>query len=160
MPVIALDSAPDAPATMTAEDSLEAVCPHCSAINRVPASRRDEQPDCGRCGRALFPGTPVALGAETWDRFTGRNDLPVLVDFWAAWCGPCKAMAPQFEQAAKRLAGRVQFAKVDTDAEPELAGRFAIRSIPTLVLLQGGRELRRASGAMSAGQLEQWLGER
>jgi thioredoxin 2 len=137
--------------------TLNAVCPHCDAVNRIPAARHDEQPQCGRCASPLFPGKPVALGAADWDRFTGRNDLPVLVDFWATWCGPCRAMAPQFEEAARRLAGRVQFAKVDTDAEPDIAGRFAIRSIPTLVLMQGGRELRRTSGAMSAAQLEQWV---
>jgi thioredoxin 2 len=139
-------------------DSLNAVCPHCQAVNRIPAARKDESPQCGRCSEPLFPGRPVALNTAAWERFSTRNDLPVLVDFWATWCGPCRAMAPQFEQAARRLAGRVQFAKVDTDAEPELAGRFGIRSIPTLVLMQGGRELRRASGAMSAAQLEQWLG--
>jgi thioredoxin 2 len=138
--------------------TLNAVCPHCEAVNRIPADRRDEAPQCGRCGGALFPGRPVALTTAAWDRFSTRNDLPVVVDFWATWCGPCRAMAPQFEQAARRLAGRVQFAKVDTDAEPELAGRLGIRSIPTLVLMQDGRELRRASGAMSAAQLEQWLG--
>lgn len=138
--------------------TLNAVCPDCGTVNRIPAARRDEQPQCGRCSRPLFPGRPVALATADWERFTTRNDLPVLVDFWATWCGPCRAMAPQFEQAARRLAGRVQFAKVDTDAEPELATRFAIRSIPTLVLLQGGRELRRTSGALSAAQLEQWLG--
>ena len=147
----------DTPDTPDTPDTLNAVCSHCEAVNRIPAARRHEHPDCGRCGRALFPGTPVALATAAWDRFTERNDLPVVVDFWAKWCGPCRAMAPQFEQAAQRLAGRVQFAKVDTDAEPELAGRFGIRSIPTLVLMQGGREVRRASGAMSAAQLERWL---
>jgi thioredoxin 2 len=141
----------------TDADTLNALCPHCDAVNRIPAARRGEQPQCGRCGEPLFPGRPVALTTAAWDRFNGRNDLPVLVDFWATWCGPCRAMAPQFEQAARRLAGRVQFAKVDTDAEPDLAGRYAIRSIPTLVLMQGGRELRRTSGAMSAAQLEQWV---
>lgn len=142
---------------MTAPDPLNAVCPRCAAVNRVPAGRSGEAPSCGRCGAALFPGEPVALTTDAWDRFVGRNDLPVLVDFWATWCGPCRAMAPQFEQAARRLAGRVQFAKVDTDREPELAGRHAIRSLPTLVLMRGGREVKRTSGAMNAAQLERWI---
>ena len=146
------------PPTMT-DRTLNAVCAACGAVNRIPAERRDEAPHCGRCSEPLFPGRPVVLGAADWERFTGRNDLPVVVDFWATWCGPCRAMAPQFEQAARRLAGRVQFAKVDTDAEPQLAGRYGIRSIPTLVLIEHGREVKRAAGAMSATQLEQWLSQ-
>ena len=144
-------------ATAPSSASIEAVCPHCGAVNRIPAARVGDAPSCGRCGGPVFTGAPVELTERDFDRFAGRNDLPVVVDFWAPWCGPCRAMAPQFEQAARRLSGRVLFAKVNSDDEPALAQRFAIRSIPTLVLLQGGRELRRASGAMTAGQLEQWL---
>jgi len=142
---------------MTAADILNAVCPQCSAINRLPAARAGEQPDCGRCGAPLFDGRPVELDEQRFDRVVGRSGLPVVVDFWAGWCGPCRAMAPQFEAAAKRLAGRVQFAKVDTDRETGLAGRFGIRSLPTVVLMRDGREVARASGAMSAAQLEQWI---
>jgi thioredoxin 2 len=137
--------------------SIHAVCPRCAAVNRIPAERRDESPQCGSCGSALFPGEPLALDAGSFERHVGRSDLPVVVDFWAPWCGPCRAMAPQFEQAARQLAGRVQFAKVNSDAEPDLSRRFGIRSIPTLVLMRGGREVDRVSGAMSSSQLIQWL---
>jgi thioredoxin 2 len=139
-------------------DILHAVCPHCAAVNRVPVARRAESPQCGVCGKPLFPGSPVALDDASFDRHVGRGDLPVVVDFWAPWCGPCRAMAPQFEQAARQLAGQVQFAKVNSDESPGVSARFAIRSIPTLVLLQGGSETDRVSGAMSAAQLVDWIG--
>jgi thioredoxin 2 len=136
---------------------MELVCPHCDTVNRLPAERVSERPDCGRCGRPLVAGAPVALDAARFDRFTARNGLPVVVDFWAAWCGPCRMMAPQFEAAAGQLAGRAVFAKVDTESAPELSARLGIRSIPTVVLFDGGREVARVSGAMSAADLVRWV---
>ncbi|KAA0215098.1 MAG: thioredoxin TrxC [Lautropia sp.] len=139
-------------------ESIHVVCPHCDKTNRLPASRAGQRPDCGACGRPLFPGKPLEIGEARFDEYLRRTDLPVVVDFWAAWCGPCRMMAPQFEQAAQRLAGRVQFLKVDTDANPALSQRYAIRSIPTIALFHGGREVRRSAGAMSAAQIEAWIG--
>ena len=127
---------------------LHIACPYCDSINRVPADRLTERPNCGRCHRALFEGVPVALTGENFARHLERSDLPLLVDFWAPWCGPCKMMAPQFQQAARLLEPRVRLAKVDTEAEPELGARYGIRSIPTLVLCSGGHELARQNGAM------------
>lgn len=138
--------------------TINVVCPACRRTNRLPAARASESPDCGACGAPLFDGHPVALGDGDFDRLVTRTDLPVVVDFWAQWCGPCRMMAPQFERAAQALRGRVQFAKVDTEASPQLAARFGIRSIPTLVLLQGGREIRRSAGAMSEAQIKNWVG--
>lgn len=137
-------------------ESLHIVCPHCHGINRVPGNRLGEAPSCGRCHQALFDGAPAALTADSFARHVERNDLPVLVDFWAPWCGPCKMMAPQFQQAAGMLEPRVRLAKLNTEAEQGLAARYGIRSIPTMVLFHGGREIARQSGAMGAQDIVRW----
>ncbi|HXC40468.1 MAG TPA: thioredoxin TrxC [Burkholderiales bacterium] len=139
------------------DNRLHVVCPHCDSVNRVPGARLNDGGTCGRCKQPLFNAQPVELHGRNFDAHAVKSDLPVVVDFWAPWCGPCRAMAPQFEKAAASLEPHYRLAKVNTEVERELAGRYNIRAIPTLVMFKNGREVARQSGAMDAGSLERWV---
>jgi thioredoxin 2 len=134
-------------------ESVHVACARCGATNRVPRARLQDDPVCGRCGAALLSGEPVELSDTSFDAVARATELPLVVDFWAPWCGPCRSMAPQFSQAARTLKGRAVFAKVNSDDNPRLAARFGIRSIPTLVRVERGAEVARQSGALPSAQI-------
>jgi thioredoxin 2 len=136
---------------------VHVVCPYCDAINRLPPERLADGGRCGRCHRALFDAHPIALSEARFERHAARSDVPLVVDFWAAWCGPCQMMAPAFEAAAARLEPRARLAKVNTEEEQGLAMRFGIRSIPTIAIFAGGQERARQAGAMDTNGIVRWV---
>jgi thioredoxin 2 len=133
------------------------VCPSCGATNRIPANRLNDMPNCGKCKYPLFSGNPLELNTGNFAKHIQKNDIPVVVDFWAPWCGPCQMMAPAFAQAADMLEPDARFAKVNTEAEQMLGAQYGIRSIPTMAIFKNGQEIARQSGAMGANDIANWV---
>jgi len=138
-------------------DGIQVVCAHCDSVVRLPGERLKDAPRCPKCHFALFEGKPLDLTTANFDRHLTRSGLPLVVDFWAPWCGPCIAMAPFYEATARQLEPKLRFAKLNTQDEPAPAARYNIRSIPTMIVFNGGKEIARQSGAMDAGTLSRWL---
>lgn len=138
-------------------EKIHAVCPQCQTVNAVLPERIRQNPACAKCATLLLPASPIALTDQTFERFITRSTLPVVVDFWAPWCGPCKMMGPAFAQAATALHGQAVLAKVDTEAHPHVSGRYTIQSVPSLIIFRHGRETARMSGAMPTGQIQTWV---
>jgi len=139
--------------------NINVVCPHCLKVNRIPKKESYTKANCGACKQSLLDAKPVEVDSAKFGTFIANSDLPVVVDFWAPWCGPCRMMAPAFEEAARSLPLKAQFLKVNTEENPQLGGQYGIRSIPTMVLFKGGREVDRVSGALSADQIRQWVAQ-
>jgi thioredoxin 2 len=138
-------------------DAIHIVCARCNSVVRVPEDRLQEAAKCPKCQSALFTGKPIAQTTAAFDQHVARNDLPLVVDFWAPWCGPCRMMEPHYERIASQFERQARFAKVNSDDEPQLSARFHIRGIPTLIAFKNGREIARQSGAMEANSLTRWL---